>query len=1285
VEKQTLPTGEAEYQAHFDLGRLLKDFDMNSALDQYAQVAGASEALLQQARADLQPLVGTHPRVTEVLAKLGPSVVESQPPPTPSLELAPSSPSPSKSLFRGLEGLGDIPIEPVAPPAETTTHVVREASAYFDDSSAPASVETQALPTGEAEYQAHLDLARLLKDIDPDSALEQYAQLQGASESLLQQAIADLTVLTQAHPRAQALLTQWQGSAPAAPIKNVAPATPAKPSEPTPSKVEAPAAPIVEPAPRVVREASAYFDDSSAPASVEKQTLPTGEAEHQAHLDLARLLKDFDLNSALDQYAQMAGASEALLQQARADLQSLVGAHPRVTEVLTQLGSGAAAPVEAQTLAEAAIPEEVTLPEAPTETETLAAAELPVWLSAAQPATPTQPAAPQAPQPALPAPVVESGVVLPAWLASLQAQAAKPTAKAPEAKAEPSSAVQAPETKAEPLSATKQPETKVTPPPIAPEHRAPPPKPVHVPREASVYFDDSSAPASIEKQELPTGDAEQQARLDLARVMKDVDLDSALDLYMLLADANDAVKQQAYDDLAPLAAAHPRVVDIMATLQVTPTVEALPAISTPTESVVETPEVAAAELPDWLKQAQPMEHRAEAESMPAVATTEAPTEPILEPAELPDWLKQAQPMEHRAEAESMPAVATTEAPTEPILEPAELPDWLKQAQPMEHRAEATPTIEAVPAPPTVPMPTWLAALQTQPSAEAKPSEAETKPTTAETKPPVAETPTKPTEPVRAPREATAYFDDSSAPASVEKQAAPTGDAGYQAKLELARALKEFDLRAALELYDELVDASDEVKRQAIEDLKPYAAIEMRAATAVSHLRTQLAATEAAEAKLEPIPSAEAAMVEPTTELPDWLKQMQPTAEALPALESPIAPNETTAEPIVEVSELPDWLKQMQPTAEVPSTPVAEKTESKPAVVTPPTPAKPSEPAPQPAESTAGLPAWLAALQTSVQSSKPVTQTPTPTIEPTPPTPPRTTLPPPTPTVEPPPTRVPREASAYFDDSSAPPSVEKQAMPTGEAEQQARLDLARVMKDIDLDSALDLYGLLVDANDAIKQQSYDDLAPFATTHPRVPELLATLQVSAATPVEAEATPPVETIETAEIPVWLAQAQAMQLIPAAIAPSEAEAKTEEAIEAAELPDWLKAIQPTPEAPAPVEVAVRAEAETLPIHAPREASVYLDDSSAPASVEKQPVPAGAAIHQARLDLARMLRDVDVNEAVDQYRPLVEGGMMLPQVISDLLPIVPAQPKVPPLRALLVEALIRAGRALEAIPYLR
>jgi hypothetical protein len=371
--------------------------------------------------------------------------------------------------------------------------------------------------------------------------------------------------------------------------------------------------------------------------------------------------------------------------------------------------------------------------------------------------------------------------------------------------------------------------------------------------------------------------------------------------------------------------------------------------------------------------------------------------------------------------------------------------------------------------------------------------------------------------------------------------------------------------------------------------------------------------------------------------------MQPTIEATPpAIEAPATLSETTTEPTpsspsgdilseeglttLEAAELPDWLRTMQPTTEAPSAPAVETTKSEPAISEPP--AKPVEPAPTPKkeEATVGLPAWLAELQTSVQTSKPAAQTPTRT-EPAAPTPPAPIMQP----VQPP--RAPREAIAYFDDSSAPVSVEKQETPTGEAEHQARLDLARVMKEMDLDSALELYAMLADAPEVVRQQAWADLAPYAPSHPRVADILTMLHVSGVAPVEAA-------VETEPPPT---------LSPALIA------------------------EPPPTMPPPE-----------PVRVPREATAYFDDSSAPASVEKHAAPTGDAAYQARLDLARTLREVDANEAAEQYRSLVEGGVMLPQVIGDLLPIAQSQPKVPPLRALLVEALIRAGRALEAIPYL-
>ena len=106
--------------------------------------------------------------------------------------------------------------------ADTGKRAPREAVDFLADSAAPASVETHATPTGAAGYQARLDLARAVKFIDVDEALEMYGQLVGADERVRQEALSDLQALLPAHPRAQAVIARLQGSQPPA-VSHAAP------------------------------------------------------------------------------------------------------------------------------------------------------------------------------------------------------------------------------------------------------------------------------------------------------------------------------------------------------------------------------------------------------------------------------------------------------------------------------------------------------------------------------------------------------------------------------------------------------------------------------------------------------------------------------------------------------------------------------------------------------------------------------------------------------------------------------------------------------------------------------------------------------------------------------------------------------------------------------------------------------------------------------------------------------------------------------------------------------
>ena len=367
VETPRIPTGEVEQYTRLDLARALKDIDLESSLELYALMDGASDSLRQQAIADLQPLASGNARVQEIIGRL--QGVTLAPPPV-AVETPVETAAPQ-----------------VAPPAEETPHTPREATMYLDDSSAPPSIETQTVPTGEAEYAARLELARTLSELDLDSALDQYALMAGASAALVQQAQADLLALARmhaSHPRVQHVLDQLQAAPQRAPDEleqsapEPAPPSPAKPVvteealEQSPaaaesqSEVPAPLEPVVteetmepldqaqpEPAAEApaAREPSAYLADTTALPSVESRAAPTGAAQYQARLDLARAWKFMDVDEALEQYASLRDAPETLRRQAIGDVEQLVKRNPQAQRVLDQLRGAAVVPAEAQAAA----------------------------------------------------------------------------------------------------------------------------------------------------------------------------------------------------------------------------------------------------------------------------------------------------------------------------------------------------------------------------------------------------------------------------------------------------------------------------------------------------------------------------------------------------------------------------------------------------------------------------------------------------------------------------------------------------------------------------------------------------------------------------------------------------------------------------------------------------------------------------------------------------------------------------------------------------------------------
>jgi hypothetical protein len=71
--------------------------------------------------------------------------------------------------------------------------------------------------------------------------------------------------------------------------------------------------------------------------------------------------------------------------------------------------------------------------------------------------------------------------------------------------------------------------------------------------------------------------------------------------------------------------------------------------------------------------------------------------------------------------------------------------------------------------------------------------------------------------------------------------------------------------------------------------------------------------------------------------------------------------------------------------------------------------------------------------------------------------------------------------------------------------------------------------------------------------------------------------------------------------------------------------------------------------------------------------------------LELARALREIDIHEGAGQYKSLVDEGLLLGEVITDLQDWVQAQPNERVVRVLLAEALTKAGRLPEAVEQYR
>ncbi len=167
--------------------------------------------------------------------------------------------------------------------------------------------------------------------------------------------------------------------------------------------------------------------------------------------------------------------------------------------------------------------------------------------------------------------------------------------------------------------------------------------------------------------------------------------------------------------------------------------------------------------------------------------------------------------------------------------------------------------------------------------------------------------------------------------------------------------------------------------------------------------------------------------------------------------------------------------------------------------------------------------------------------------------------------------------------------------------------------------------------------------------------------------------------AQVPQWLADLQANVMEPTSAAPAEPIVEEETVEQALPTPAPLETERESPALPTIDETLA---IEPTPARTPREPSIYLDDSAAPPSIEAQAVPTGEAEHQARLQLARTLQDIDLSESIAQYKALVEAKTaLLGFVIDDLQKLVMSHPHERELRILLADALTRAGRLREAI----
>jgi tetratricopeptide (TPR) repeat protein len=682
-----------------------------------------------------------------------PDVKESQPSvqlsPAVSQEAAPEV----KAALPSAQAREDaaLPVTPV-PPAP------RAATAYFDDSSAPPSVESQEAPSGAAVYQERLDLARVMKDIDLESALELYALMGGASAVLRGQAIAEVAAIAEQHPQAIETLQH---------LRLTEPVQPSLVTDPAKDLLADAVQPAVAPIPLTVEDAEAtpalsaskeYLDDAAVPPSIEAQVVPTGAAQYAARLELARMLVDLDLDTALDQYELMEGASPTLVQQSIADLSALAASRSgasRAHAVLDLLQGSLPHAVSYEASSPAVARETI----APPAEEASGAAPAPGTSTAAMEAAS---AAAESDKTRLLVPVVSEEAM---EAGTAVAESDKTRLLVPVVSQEVMEAGTAvaesdktrllvpvvSEEAMEAGTAVAGAQIEMPTLPVVDESLADEDRRAHIPRETAAHPARSAVPPSDE------------AQVSLPDWLADAVTPTPAD--KLAASAEPVVAEEAMEEAlaTPHAVAPPAVapvVDEEMLSEMSPPAETARPKSIMTESV------------------GPL-----TTDLSVHAAPKTPAEPVV--------AETIAPLAHEAPATTNQSIAATSV--EPVI--------ARTAAPVAHEAPATEHdgIAATPVEPVV------AAVATQIAYEALVAAGAPEGKVAP-------------QPVSAPREAVAFLNDALAPLSLEAQAAPSAAAEPQARLELARALLAIDLQESAAQYQSLVDRNA-LLPQVISDLQ----------------------------------------------------------------------------------------------------------------------------------------------------------------------------------------------------------------------------------------------------------------------------------------------------------------------------------------------------------------------------------------------------------------------------------------------------------------------------------